>query len=79
MPCTTQTMYHTTCKKINGNIASALLSAGYVEAAITLPTLPHFERIRHTSVLYFTATKDGQQRAICILKYQTELQFGSIA
>ena len=82
---TTEAVVRITHKLINENIASALLhvSAGYIQEVNTTPTLPLCERIRHNSVQYSTAARDGQQRArdgsTCIFKHQTRLQFGSIA
>ena len=69
-----------THKQLNHNTASALVSASYINSSHPLPVLPTCRRIRHNSTLY--SAKNGQDRvrdgSICIFKYESVLQFGSI-
>ena len=67
-------------KRVDENTASALLSADFIDTMHPLPTLPVCQRIRQNSILH-SATKDKKRArdgSICIFKYQSTLQFGSI-
>lgn len=79
--CRTEIKGRVTHKQVNNRTANALLSAHFIETLHPLPTLPVCERIRHNSILY--SATNGKERArdglICIFKYQSTLQFGSIS
>lgn len=74
--CSVEVKDHVTHEQVSETAASALLSADFIE---TLHPLPTCEQVQHNSVLHATIgkerTRDG---SICIFKYQTTLQFGSI-
>ena len=69
-----------THKQVDDSIANALFSANFIDTLHPLPKLPTCERIRYNSTLH--SATNGKKRArdgsICIFKYESTLQFGSI-